>query len=659
MPESHRRPGRRTAAAVFVVVLALLAAALPAQAAAIQAGRARYAAAIEPLAGYQPQTMCSPTAKPGVADFSRRLLKAFPSTRSLGIVRACSAGGRSEHKEGRAFDWGVSARSAADRARVARVVAWLTRPDVYGNRFAMARRLGIQYVIWNHKIWGTYAATSGWRRYTGANPHTDHVHFSFTWAGARRATSFWTGKVGNVVAAPLPTTPAPRVPVPPGTPAKPGTPPAPPAPPRSQPRPADALPPGPELVDETLDLPGSAAGAVTSGALVAGQDYLIEASGTWQYGRNAGMLADAECSRTATDATWRRDRSVHELDPTSDHLDLYVDGTDLLSDPDTDTGGQCDTASHTYRYVYRPWRSGRVTFQSWDPTPLSDNSGALSIRILRSAPVEDVTFAVPAGAAAGVTSPGALSAGQTYLVTVSGTVDAGAGVTADAECSSTPSDPVWRRERAADPAYPGVERLDVLLDKSAVAFDPVTDADGSRCDASNHSYRFTLTPRTTRPVNLRVDDLYRGDDAGAFTARITRVVQPSGPETVTVSSTAAADATTARTYLAGKPVKLTATGTYTYAAGTTSDARCSATTADPTWRSNRLLDAGGNQLGDATVNGRVPSWRTASGAACDSTTHTYTYTYTPTVTGPLSLGVADLTRGDNAGSLTVTVEPVA
>jgi len=182
VPESCWRGSRGPAVVVTVVaalVLALLAGAVPAQARAIQAARGRYPAAIEPLAGYQPQTTCSPTAKPGVADFSRRLLRAYPTTRSLGIVRACSVGGRSEHKEGRAFDWGVSARSAADRARVAKVVTWLTRADTFGNRFAMARRLGIQYLIWNRKIWGSYSAASGWRKYTGANSHRDHVHISF------------------------------------------------------------------------------------------------------------------------------------------------------------------------------------------------------------------------------------------------------------------------------------------------------------------------------------------------------------------------------------------------------------------------------------------------------------------------------------------------
>ncbi len=48
----------------------------------------------------------------------------------------------------------------------------------------MARRFGIMYIIWNHQIWGTYAPQRGWAPYTGSVPHTDHIHFSFSWDGA-------------------------------------------------------------------------------------------------------------------------------------------------------------------------------------------------------------------------------------------------------------------------------------------------------------------------------------------------------------------------------------------------------------------------------------------------------------------------------------------
>ena len=78
------------------------------------------------------------------------------------------------------------------------------------------------------------------------------------------------------------------------------------------------------------------------GALTAGQPYLIEVSGNYTYARNA--QADAECSRTASDSTWRRDRSVHRLAPASDHLDLYVDGVDLLGGVRR-RAASCDTAT--------------------------------------------------------------------------------------------------------------------------------------------------------------------------------------------------------------------------------------------------------------------------------------------------------------------------
>ena len=196
-------------------------------------------------------------------------------------------------------------------------------------------------MIWNHKIWGAYSASAGWRKYTGANPHTDHVHISFTWAGARKKTSFWTGKVGNVGSAPTPTLPAGPDPLP-GDPATPrpggGT----VATGRTRRR-GDAAA-RPRAGRRDLSVPAASAGALTTGRRVtAGGSYLIEASGTYHWGSTGSRVADAECSRAPGDSTWRRDRSVHPWQPSEDHLDLYVDGTDLQAAPDVDTGGTCDT----------------------------------------------------------------------------------------------------------------------------------------------------------------------------------------------------------------------------------------------------------------------------------------------------------------------------
>jgi uncharacterized protein YkwD len=150
-------------------------------------------ATIEDLAAYTPQSTCSPAAKPGVLAFSKMVMAAYPGTGSSGIVRDCSVGGRSEHKEGRAWDWTVSYASTRQRGQAANLINWLFAADKYNHRYTNARRLGVMYVIWDKKIWGSYAAGAGWRAYTGADPHTGHMHISFSWAGANKKTSFWTG----------------------------------------------------------------------------------------------------------------------------------------------------------------------------------------------------------------------------------------------------------------------------------------------------------------------------------------------------------------------------------------------------------------------------------------------------------------------------------
>jgi hypothetical protein len=148
---------------------------------------------LDDLAPYQPQTTCSPPAKPGVVGFQRIVLASFPNTPSFGISRACSVGGRSEHKEGRAWDWGVAATNPRGRAAAGEVLRWLFRAGPTGRRWAMVRRLGVMYIIYNRRIWASYRAEEGWRPYVGTNPHTDHIHFSFSWAGARKQTSYWDG----------------------------------------------------------------------------------------------------------------------------------------------------------------------------------------------------------------------------------------------------------------------------------------------------------------------------------------------------------------------------------------------------------------------------------------------------------------------------------
>lgn len=212
-----RRTPRRAAQACATVALAFASVvatlALPAApaAAVAPATPTGLPAAIEAYQPYVGQQVCDPVAKPGVRAFSTLVLNNYSDTRSLGIVRDCSVGGQSEHKEGRAWDWGVDSTNPKQDAEARELLAWLTATDSAGNKQAVMRRLGIMYMIYNRQIFKAYAAQSGWQPYSGPSPHTEHVHFSFGWAGAKQVTSYWDRTVAPVDYGPA--APAPVVPV--------------------------------------------------------------------------------------------------------------------------------------------------------------------------------------------------------------------------------------------------------------------------------------------------------------------------------------------------------------------------------------------------------------------------------------------------------------
>ncbi len=158
---------------------------------------------------YIPQSVCDPDPKPGVTAFARLMANHYDEF-NYGISRACNYG-LTEHSEGRALDWMLNAYDPHERAVADGVIAWLLAPDSEGRPAAMARRFGVMYIIWNRQIWGTYQMSTGWRPYNGVSPHTDHIHFSFSWDGAMQRTSWWTGKAWTGVT----TTPGgPSMPIP-------------------------------------------------------------------------------------------------------------------------------------------------------------------------------------------------------------------------------------------------------------------------------------------------------------------------------------------------------------------------------------------------------------------------------------------------------------
>ena len=83
--------------------------------------------------------------------------------------------------------------NSSDKAIGDAVAYWLT-----SNNGEMARRFGVQSVIWNKRSWYLYSPGS-WRDYTGPSPHTDHLHISFTWDGAMKRTSWWSGRAVTTI----------------------------------------------------------------------------------------------------------------------------------------------------------------------------------------------------------------------------------------------------------------------------------------------------------------------------------------------------------------------------------------------------------------------------------------------------------------------------
>lgn len=72
----------------------------------------------------------------------------------------------SDHPKGRAIDLMIN------NLKNGKAVGTAMANDIIRNYKAY----GVKYVIWNRYIW---QPNSGWRKYNGPSPHTDHVHVSF------------------------------------------------------------------------------------------------------------------------------------------------------------------------------------------------------------------------------------------------------------------------------------------------------------------------------------------------------------------------------------------------------------------------------------------------------------------------------------------------
>jgi hypothetical protein len=179
---------RRLAIAVCLALLAAVPAALA-------------ASGIDPYQ-YDYATKCLKHPQKGTLALQRWLEKNARGV-SWGIMRCEKLGhGKSLHSEGRAIDWHLDVRGAGDRAEANRLIRLFLAKDGAGNNHALARRMGIQELIWNCTAW--FSGDGGMRPYSvcfdskgrrrkvdDTTAHRNHIHIGLNWAGARMKTSFW------------------------------------------------------------------------------------------------------------------------------------------------------------------------------------------------------------------------------------------------------------------------------------------------------------------------------------------------------------------------------------------------------------------------------------------------------------------------------------
>lgn len=211
----HRRGAPPLAAlALGLALAALLLPPAPAPAAAA-AWPSRYAAVAGnpadrlrhlPIeeAVYDRATRCTKRPRPGTEALVA-WLEQHAQGESWGTYRCEKWGRRSAslHAENRAVDWHLDASAPADRREAKRLIALLLAPDRSGNEQALARRMGIEEIIWDCGYWS--AGTDGHRTYSPCLTrkgrisrrvsktvaHRDHLHIGLTRAGAAMETSFW------------------------------------------------------------------------------------------------------------------------------------------------------------------------------------------------------------------------------------------------------------------------------------------------------------------------------------------------------------------------------------------------------------------------------------------------------------------------------------
>jgi hypothetical protein len=155
---------------------------------------------VEDYATYDPQTTCTKQPRVGTVALGEWLVATYGGGGGA-VNRPCSDPGSSEHKDGRAVDWVLDAESPTDRKLAKTFLAAAFATDAEGNPAALARRMGIMYIIWSDRFYPAYhqfqpetylsSSCRSKKRCSKTLRHRDHMHISLSKAGAKGLTSFY------------------------------------------------------------------------------------------------------------------------------------------------------------------------------------------------------------------------------------------------------------------------------------------------------------------------------------------------------------------------------------------------------------------------------------------------------------------------------------
>jgi hypothetical protein len=154
---------------------------------------------------YDHATECKKHPQPGTLALQKWLEENAAGV-SWGIMR-CEMWGKNSaslHAEGRALDWHLDSRNRKQLRAANRLIDLLLATDKKGNEHALARRMGIQEIIWNCHSW--WSGSDGMDKYSKCfsekgkrlqhvnftEAHKDHIHFGLSWRGAKKKTTFWS-----------------------------------------------------------------------------------------------------------------------------------------------------------------------------------------------------------------------------------------------------------------------------------------------------------------------------------------------------------------------------------------------------------------------------------------------------------------------------------